>query len=167
MKTLQDITTGFHTEYHAQQSRCKAIQAEAERARIAALRYQAIAARKMGEYHRLGEKAGRERTMGWTDGLLRPLLVEIEQRTGWVFDNKDDLTTFGMRSQCPVHIWDGTKDEHGFKNYKAYITFTPKLHDDDEGYYSWELYYDTGEEDAVCYPSGRGANHRLPATPDE
>jgi hypothetical protein len=154
MNTLQDITNGFHTEYHAQQARSKAIQAEAERARTAALRYQRIAAQKMGEYYRLLSKSSREEKIHWTDGLLRPLLVEIERRTGWEFDNKDDLRTYGLRSECPVHIWDGTKNEHGFKNYQAYITFTPELNRDDEGFYSWELYFDTGERTAECYPSG-------------
>ena len=158
MKTLQDITTGFHAEYHAQEVRCNAIEAEAERARTAALRYQRIASQKMGEYHRLLTKSSREEKIHWTDGLLRPMLVEIEQRTGWVFDNKDELRTYGMRAACPVHIWDGTKDEHGFKNYKAYMTFTPELNRDEEGFYTWELYFDTGEKTGEHYhPNSIGA----------
>lgn len=158
MKTLQDITNGFHTEYREQQVRCKAIEAEAERARTAALRYQRIAAQKMGEYYRLLSKSSSEERIGWTNGLLRPLLVEIERRTGWEFDNKDDLRTLGLRNACPVHIWDGTKDEYGFKNYKAYMTFTPELDRDEDGFCTWELYFDTGEKTGEHYhPNSIGA----------
>ena len=91
MKTLQEISGGFHAAYNEQERRCDAIKAEAEKMREQAKRYQRIAAQKMGEYYKLYRKAGRECTMGWTNGLLRPLLVEIEERTGWEFDNKDDL----------------------------------------------------------------------------
>lgn len=153
MKNLQEIMNSFHAEYHAQQLQSKVIKKKADSARAAAQRYQSIAARKMGEYHKLLEKSYRVQEIGWVDGLLRPLLVEIESRTGWEFDNKNDLRTFGLRAECPVYIWDGTKDEYGYKNFKAYIVFTSDIKRDEEGFYTHDLYFDTGE--ITCeYPAG-------------
>lgn len=153
MKTLQEISGGFHAAYNEQERRRDAIKAEAEKRREAALRYQRLAAQKMGEYYKLYAKAGRERTMGWTDGLLRPLLDEIEQRTGWEFDDKDDLRTFGLRAECPVFIMGEGTDEHGYRNTKAHVTFTESLEHRDDGTWFWELYFDTGEV-VESYPAG-------------
>lgn len=153
MKTLQEISCSFHAAYNEQERRRDAIKAEADRAKEQAKRHQRIAAKKMGEYYMLYEKAGRERKIGWTDGLLRPLLCEIEERTGWEFENKDDLRTFGLRCECPVGIPSGEVDEHGFKKYKSYITFTESLERRDDGTWFWELYFDTGEL-VESYPAG-------------
>lgn len=152
MRTLQEISNSFHTAHSKQEAHDNAIKAQAEKMKQAALRYQRLAAQKMGESNRLYTKLNSERGVHWTDDLLRPLLEEIEERTGWEFDNKDDLRTFGLRAECPVHIWDGTKDEHGFKNYKAYITFTPRIHHEGDEW-TFELYYDTGEKTGDVYPS--------------
>jgi len=153
MKTLQEISGGFHAAYNEQERRRDIIKAEAEKMKEQAKRYQRIAAQKMGEYYKLYDKASAERKIGWTDGLLRPLLDEIEQRTGWEFDDKDDLRTFGLRAECPVFVnGDGT-DEHGYRNAKAYITFTPHNKHNDDDTWSWELYFDTGEY-VDSYPSG-------------
>lgn len=144
MKTLQDINAGFHTAYNEQRSRCNAINAEAEKMKAAALRYQAIAARKMGEYHKLNSKASEARTIGWTDMVLS-LLNEIEERTGWRFDEKNDLRTFGLRAECPVSIRKDELDEWGFKKCLARIVFTPSFRHIDNDSMEFELYYDTGE----------------------
>lgn len=153
MKTLQEISGGFHAAYNEQERRCDAIKAEAEKMKEQAKRYQRIAAQKMGECYKLYSKAGRECTMGWTDGLLRPLLVEIEERTGWEFDDKDDLRTFGLRCECPVFIMGEGTDEHGYRNTKAHVIFTESLEHRDDGTWFWELYFDTGEY-VESYPAG-------------
>lgn len=158
MKTLQEISSGFHAAYNEQESRRDAIKAEAEKARQAALRYQQLAARKMGDYYKLYDKAGKGRQMGWTDGLLRPLLVEIEERTGWEFKKKDDLQTFGLRAECPVFIMGEGFNEHGFQKVNACITFTPRFDRNDDGTWEWELWYDTGEKTGEHYnPNSIGA----------
>lgn len=151
MKTLQEISNGFHAEYGAQEKRCKAMSEEADKKRNAALRYQRLAAQKMGEYYKLHRKINLDDKIGWIGHLLRPLLEEIEQRTGWEFDNKNDLHTFGLRAECPVHIATGEVNEHGFPKYKAYITFTPEFERRNDGTYHWELWYDTCEKKAERY----------------
>ena len=153
MKSLQEISNSFHAAYGEQEAQRKAIMAQADEMKKAALRYQRIAAQKMGEYYKLCDKSSMNSRLGWKD-LVRSLLVEIETRTGWEFDNKDDLRSFGLRCECPIHIWDGTKDEHGFKNYKAYLTLTPKIKRNNSDVIEWELYYDTGEKNENRYEPG-------------
>lgn len=153
MKNLQEISGAFHAAYNSQQRRIDAIRAQADKAEAASLRYQRLAARKMGESHRLCSKMNGMRDVHWTDSLIRPLLVEIEERTGWEFDNKDDLRTFGLRGECPAHIDSGETNEYGFKKYKAYIIFTTDLDRRDDGTWHWELRFDTGER-VENYPPG-------------
>lgn len=158
MKTLQEISNTFHAEYHNQEDRINAIKAQAERIRAAAMRYQRLAAQKMGEYNKTCVKLNSTRDVHWTDSLLLPLLMEVEERTGWEFDRKGDLRTFGLRCECPVYINGEGKDQYGYPNTKAGITFTPELHSDDDGYHSWELYFDTGEKSGANYhPDSIGA----------
>lgn len=153
MKTLQELSGGFHAAYNEQERRRDIIKAEAEKMKEQAKRYQRIAAQKMGEYYKLYDKASAEWKIGWTDGLLRPLLVEIEERTGWEFDDKDDLRTYGLRAECPVFIIGEGTDELGYRNTKAHITFTVSLEHRDDGTWFWELWYDTGEY-VKSYPDG-------------
>lgn len=157
MKSLQEISNTFHVAHDEYKQHVFEVNARAERMKQAALRYQRLAAQKMGESNKIYNNLNAERGVHWTDNLLRPLLVEIEERTGWEFDNKDDLRTFGLRAECPVHIWDGTVNEHGFRNYKAYLTFTPHIIRDNDKR-TFELYYDTGEKNGCRYdPDSIGA----------
>lgn len=152
MKTFQDISAGFHAAYNEQEARCNAIKAEAERMKGAAMRYYSLAARKMGECYKLYRKMREEHDIGWTD-MVVSLLNEIEERTGWVFAEKNDLRTFGLRAECPVTIRGEGKDEYGYRKVKARIVFTPAFrHIDDD--MEFELYYDTGELREERAPSG-------------
>lgn len=158
MKTLQEISNGFHVAYNEQETRCNAIKAQAEKAKQAALRYQRIAAQKMGEYYKLCDKAYAEKQIYWTDGLLRPLLQEIEDRTGWRFDDKDDLHPHGLRCEVLVGVLGEGVDEYGRPNWKSYIMFTGILDRNDDDTWHWELWYDTGEKKAQLYrPDSIGA----------
>lgn len=145
MKSLQEISTCFHVVWNQQQARKNAIQKEADKAREASMRYQRLAAQKMGDYYKLWKKSQSEDKIGWVDGLLVPLLNEIEERTSWKFDNKDDLCTYGFRSECPVYIASGEVDEHDFKKYKSSIVFTPEFRSGEDSY-EWDLYFDTGKK---------------------
>ena len=145
MKTYEDICAEYITAYSVAEKKSSETQELANKARQAALRYQCIAARKMNEYNKLSRKSCREfREVNWVNSLLRPLLEEIEHRTGWQFANKDDLRTLGLRCECPVRILSDSEDldEYGERKTKAYIVFTPH----EKG-----LNYDTGK-----------ANNRFP-----
>ena len=149
MKTLQDITGAFIVAKKESDDRYNATRREGDRLQEAALRYQRLAAQKMGEYYKLWKKHNSERGTCWTTDLLRPLLEEIEERTGWMFANKNDLRTFGLRCECPVHIDGEEEDEVGMK-WKAYLTFTPSFRSE-EGDYT--LYIDTGRTKGASYPA--------------
>lgn len=139
MKTYEDIRAEYITASAIAKKKSSETERLANKARQAALRYQCIAARKMAEYHKLFRKSTYEHLeANWLDSLLRPLLEEIEQRTGWQFANKDDLRTFGLRCECPVRILSDSEDldEYGERKTKAYIVFTP---------YGNGLRYDTGK----------------------
>lgn len=152
MKTLQEITGAFIAAMKESDARYNATRRESDRLQEAALRYQRLAAQKMGEYYKLWKKHNSERSTCWTTDLLRPLLEEIEERTGWTFANKNDLRTFGLRCECPVHI-DGDEEDEimGDKKWLAYLTFTPSFRSE-EG--DCTLYIDTGKSKGVIYPAG-------------
>jgi hypothetical protein len=69
---------------------------------------------------RLEKKRGKLVYPHWTDHLVRPIIAEVERRTPdikWDID-KERLTTFGLRCECP--IFGKTTDGH-----TVGITFTP------------------------------------------
>lgn len=146
MTTFQEIKQKFMTTYAHQEERRSAIEAEAKKAREAALRYYGIAARKMGEYHKLTTKAWMSRDTHWTDDLVLPILQEVDRITGLNFHEDNSLNTFGLRCECPVFA----KDENG--NVLAYLCFTPG--DVEKG----QVFIDTGEKSyAECSPNSLAA----------
>ncbi len=153
MRSLQDISNTFHAEYGEHEAHNRAMRAKLDQLEQAAKRYQRLAAKKMGEHNKLSRDWNSEPGVYWTDRLLLPLLEEIEERTGWTFDDKDDLRTFGLRAECPVYIRGEGVDEYGYRNIKAGITFTPELHHDTDENTTWELHFDTGEH-TDSYPAG-------------
>lgn len=147
MRSLQDISSAFHAEYCEHEAHDNAMRAKLDQLEQAAKRYQRLAAKKMGERNKLSRDWNREPGVYWTDHLLRPLLEEIEERTGWTFANKNDLRTFGLRCECPVHIEGDEEDEFG-KKWLAYLTFTHRFRDGDH-----TLYIDTGRTKGTSYPA--------------
>lgn len=132
LTTFQQIKESFVTAYEEQSRARKAIEKDAEKARMSALRYQRIAAQKMGEYHRLLSKSWNNGNIHWLTDLLTPTLKALNKATGLNFEH-DNLHTFGMRNETPVFA----HDEQG--NVIAFITFTPG--DTSEG----RIFIDTGE----------------------
>lgn len=148
MRSLQDISNAFHAERREREAYNNAMRQKLDQLEQAAKRYQRLAAKKMGEHNKLSRDWDSEPGVYWTDRLLRPLLEEIEERTGWTFANKNDLHTFGLRCECPVHIDSEEEDEFG-KKWLAYLTFTPRFGED-----GCSLYIDTGRTKGKCYPAG-------------
>ena len=132
LTTFQYIKESFVTAYDEQSRARKSIEKDAEKARMAALRYQRIAAQKMGEYHRLLSKSWNHGNIHWLTDLLTPTLKALNKVTGMNFEY-DNLHTFGLRNETPVFA----HDEQG--NVIAFITFTPG--DTSEGC----MFIDTGE----------------------
>lgn len=153
MKTLQEISNTFHVAFNENERHVDEVRAQLDQLEQAALRYQRLAAQKMGEKNKLSQKLNAEHGVYWTECLLRPLLVEIEERTGWLFDNKDDLRTFGLRAECPVFIMGDGFNEYGLPRVNASITFTIRIIHEDGELWRFELYYDTGEY-VESYPAG-------------
>ena len=108
MKTYKEMQETYQTLRDEQERQYEAMNELAEKSREAALRYQRIAARKMGEVHKLRRKAWGCRKVNWTEGLLLPLLQEIDRRTGLNF-SESPRPTFGIGCECPVFA----KDENG------------------------------------------------------
>lgn len=131
------------TAYEEQSRARKAIEKNAEKARMAALRYQRIAAQKMGEYHRLSSKSWKHGNIHWLTDLLAPTLKALNKATGLNFEH-DNLHTFGMRNETPVFA----HDEQG--NVIAFLTFTPG--DTSEG----RMFIDTGEVSEHYHPNSIG-----------
>ena len=137
-----DIMNSFNEAFNETKKQKKVVISKAEEMKDAALRYQSIAARKMTEYYKLYEKARKVDNVNWVADMLKPLLTEIEERTGWEFEDKEGLRTFGLRAECPVFVLEK----------EAYIVFTSKVTEKD-GVFTWQLFYDTGEN--ICeYPAG-------------
>lgn len=140
MRTFEEINQEYITAYEKQQAERKAIQKQADKAHEQALRYFRIAAQKMGEYNKLSSKAFTHGDVTWVDNQVKPLVQEINERTGLDFDYSD-LRTFGIYCECPVFT--KTRDE----DKSAYLTFTPSF---GEGH---KLYIHTGET-TNRYPKG-------------
>lgn len=132
LTTFQQIKESFVTAYEEQSRARKAIEKDAEKARMSALRYQRIAAQKMGEYHRLSSKFWQHGNIHWLTDLLAPTLKALNKATCLNFEH-DNLHTFGMRNETPVFA----HDEQG--NVIVFLTFTPG--DTSEG----RMFIDTGE----------------------
>ena len=147
MRSLQDISNTFHAEYCEHEAHNKAMRVKLDQLEQAAKRFQRLAAKNMGEHNKLCRDWNSEPGVHWTGRLLRPLLEEIEERTGWTFANKNDLRTFGLRCECPVYIEGEEEDEFG-KKWLADLTFTPSFRDGDH-----TLYIDTGRTKGTSYPA--------------
>lgn len=133
MKTYKEMQAEYQALHDEQERNYDTMNALAEKAREAALRYQRIAARKMGEYYKLTHKAWGCRKVCWTEGLLLPLLQEIDSRTGLNF-SESSRNTFGLGCERPVFA----RDENG--KAIAMLKFTPSFDPDDS-----KLYVKTGE----------------------
>ena len=156
MRTLQEIQAAYNAADAECEARCKAIKKEAGKKKEAAMRYQRIAAKKMGEYHKLYSQSISEDNVHWTEHLLLPLLLEVEERTGVSFreEDKRDFHCFGLRCECHVFI-KGEPDEQGESKTLVYLCFTPG------GGYNEPTYLciDTGKkrEDYHCHPDSIAA----------
>lgn len=115
MRTFEEITAEYVSEYKEQKNRRKATNEQADKAKAAAMRYYRIAARKMGDYNKLKNKAN-GCYVSWINKLVVPLVEEVNQRTGLDFDCSN-LRSFGIGCECPVL----TKSEERH----ASLTFTP------------------------------------------
>ena len=140
MKTYKEMQAEYQVLHDEQERNYDTMKALAKKAREAALRYQRIAARKMGEYYKLAHKAWGCRKVNWTEGLLLPLLQEIDRRTGLNF-SESTLGTFGLGCECPVFARD--KDGKAI----AMLKFTPSFGEEQS------LYIKTGER-GNCYAKG-------------
>jgi hypothetical protein len=146
--TYDEITARYRSLRDRAKNRREALSAKSTKARRDAIRHQAIAARKMTEYHRL-ETMNHETTfVSWIKELVIPLVLEVNRIMGETFDTSD-LRSYGLRCNCPVF----SKNMH--------LNFTPG---EDDGDY---LYVDTGEIDPSVDPdsiAGRNGfqNHREP-----
>lgn len=147
MRTYQEMQAEWQALNNEQERQYQAMNEEAWKRREAALRYQRVAARKMGEYHKLVHKAWNCRKVCWTEGLLLPLLQEIDRRTGLNF-SEDSRNTFGLGCECPVFARDENNEAI------AMLKFTPSFSDDEQ------LYVKTGErtdryaEGSICAING-------------
>lgn len=142
---IESIKADYLAAYAEQKQEEKRIEAEAEKARAAALRYQRLAAQKMGEYHKLSSKSYSAVTVRWTDDIVRPILREVDKRTGLNFSEDADnkvLSCFGLRCECPVFA----RDEKG--ECIAVLKFTPG----NEGM----VYIDSGENTGEYHPNSIG-----------
>lgn len=136
MRTFDEIRNEFLTAFNTQEAQRKVFEAEAEKARKAAIRYQSIAARKMTEYHKLLYKSYIN-DVHWTDNLVKPVLAEIKERTGLNFidySEEHGMSTLGLRCEC----WTFAHDEDG--ECIASLCFTPGKAEDGD------IYIDTGEQ---------------------
>lgn len=139
---IESIKADYLATYTEQKKQEKAVEAEAEKARAAALRYQRLAAQKMGEYHKLFSKSCSVVTVHWTDDIVLPILREVDKRTGLNFADKENLNCFGLRHECPVFA----HDEKG--ECIAYLKFTPGE--------NGAVYIDTGENTGEYHPDSIG-----------
>lgn len=130
MKTYKEMQAEYQALHDEQERNCDTMNALAKKAREAALRYQRIAARKMGEYYKLTHKAWGCRKACWTEGLLLPLLQEIDSRTGLNF-SESSRDTFGLGCECPVFA----RDENG--EAIAMLKFTPSFGEEQSLYVKW------------------------------
>lgn len=142
---IESIKAAYQATYTEQKKQEKAIEAEAEKARAAALRYQRLAAQKMGEYHKLSSKSFRAVTVRWTDDIVLPILREVDKRTGLNFAEESEhkgMMCFGIRGECPMFAYD--------KNGEciAYLKFTPGE--------NGAVYIDTGENTGEYHPDSIG-----------
>jgi len=137
----------FVSGYNDQKQQSDAIQRESDKAREAALRYYAIAARKMGESYKLNTKAWHVRTLHWTNDFVMPILKLLDEKTGLNFSEdaeKDGLNTFGLRNECPVFA----RNADG--KPVASLVFTPG------DIYRGQVYIDSGEKSGNYHPDSIG-----------
>ena len=153
MRTFEEIKGNFIESYEDMERKFNTVEREAQKSREAALRYQRISARKMGEYHKMSHKAWIERDVHWIDDLLKPLLKEVDERTGLNFTS-DTFHTYGLRNECPVFAMDGDR-------VLAYLCFSPG--DIKKG----ELFLDTGDKRGNYPPDSIGALNGFDNTTEE
>lgn len=147
MKQFEEMKERFVARYEDKEHRAKAIEKEANQAREAALRYQRIAAKKMGEYHKLNSKYWHETySVHWHE-LLTEILREVDERTGLNFIT-DDMRTFGLRAETYVFAYSGEPHDH--TTVIASLTFTPG--DVEKG----QIFLDTGENRGNYHPDSIG-----------
>ena len=147
MKQFEEMKERFVARYEDKERRAKAIEKEANQAREAALRYQRIAARKMGEYHKLNSKSWDEKfSVHWHE-LLEEILREVDERTGLNF-SEDIHGTYGLRNETPVFAYSGEPHDH--TTVIASLTFTPG--DVEKG----QIFLDTGENTGAYNPNSIG-----------
>ena len=146
MTDFEIIQQSFVKRYNHMECRFKATEEGAEKARQAALRYQRIAARKMGEYYKLNSKAWSERDVHWYE-LLKEILKEVDKRTGLHFIT-DDLNSFGLRNETYVFAYSGEPNDH--TTVIASLMFTPG--DVEKG----QIFLDTGENRGNYHPNSIG-----------
>lgn len=114
--TYSEISNRFSAHVNECNNTRSLLKAKAALHREQAGRHMAIAARKLAE-------ADRKYLHyiscypDWTDGLVRPVVQEVCKRPGLSCDL--NLSTFGLRNECPVFL----KDERG--ETVASLTFTP------------------------------------------
>ena len=138
--TLQEIKAAYTELHDVQEASNKAYETKAEELRKAALRYQAIAARKMAERHRTRSKSYKN-DIHWTSHIVGPILEEVERRTGIHFEHSGG--TYGLRCEYPAFA----RDENG--ECIAYLCFTPGEKD--------SVFIDTGEKKGHYHDMSIGA----------
>ncbi len=147
---IENIKAVYMAAYTEQKKQEKAIEAEAEKARAAALRYQRLAAQKMGEYHKLFSKSCSVITVHWTDDIVLTILREVDKRTGLNFAQcaeRERMICFGLRGECPVYA----RNDSG--EVIACLCFTPSFEIDNR----CTVYIDSGETKGNYHPGSIGA----------
>jgi len=127
--TLQEIKAAYTELHDVQEAQNKAFERKAQELHKAALRYQAIAARKMAESHRTRSKSYKN-DIHWTSHIVGPILEEVEHRTGIHFEHGGGC--LGLRCEYSAFA----KDENG--KCLAFLTFTPGS--------NGSVFIDTGEK---------------------
>lgn len=147
MRQFEEMKKRFMERYTDAYQHAEAIKREANRALEASKRYQRIAARKMGEYHKLEHKSWDKKwSVHWHD-LLKEILREVDERTGLNFST-DSLCTFGLRCETPVFAYNGEPHDH--TTVIASLTFTPG--DVEKG----QIFLDSGENRGTYHPDSIG-----------
>lgn len=137
--TWEEIKSTYLEKVSAEEKKAHRQEAWAELSRKSALRYQRLAAKRMGEYYKFMRYSVKTRKTCWTEEVIA-LLKEVNDVTGLNFDYSN-LGVFGLRCECPVF-------SHNGDEVNAMLVFTP----DSDG----ELSIDTGKRKYDCVESSIG-----------
>lgn len=137
--TWEEIKNSYLEKVSAEKKKALKQETWAELSRQSALRYQRLAAKKMGEYYKYMHYSVKTRQTHWTEEVIA-LLKEVNAITGLNFDYSD-LCVFGLRCECPVF-------SHNGDEVNVMLVFTP----DSDG----ELSIDTGKRKYDCVEGSIG-----------